>query len=542
MAPPESSLYDLSNNWIIIGGILRKALATLALSGLLLSGFTVPPAPPASAVPLGPSSEQVDTDHQISNLTLRIANDPRLLAIGYTNDIAHGGATVTANATAPGAERIEYFWVPAGHDAPTPDALDMGAVMTLDSGLWFDRAPVTIWARATWPDGEIRESSTRLDTGYVSGQAATFKAPASIRPGTMISGDIIQLGPLAKAAAEQGHVSIVWRAQSKANQGRLWNQAAKFGMGPLAIQPSWRGTSLILQVSIESPEGWNIESSSIRIPIEDVDPAPVKVSLPPFAMGLHRSFGAKITNLPAGSIQEVQWIHNGKIARDFTAHFGPHFAPETNLPGDTLQVKVRSVFPDGTITAPAVSNKVVLSTPAFKAPPTTLVGSPLVGQKLTAVRGEGYVPPKVKVTRQWLRDGKAIPGATGTTYKLGPADGNKKISVTTSYKPFDRAAVSSTSRATAKVKLLLMRIGVVETAGTAKPGRTLSARTAHWQKGAAFEYQWLRAGKPIKGATKPKYTVTKTDAGKRIALRATATLPGYKTVVKSSHSKLVAKR
>lgn len=517
---------------------MRKTLATLALSGLLVAGFSSPPVLVRAAAPV----EQVDSVREINTLTVDIRNDPRLLTLGYDNTIAYGGATVTAHAAAPGAEKIEYFWVPTGHDAPTADTADMGAIMVLDSDLWIDRAPVTVWARATWPSGETRTTTTRLQTSFVSGQTATFSAPASVRPGTAISSDIIQLSPMATAAAEQGHLSIIWRAQSKENAGKLWHKATKYGPGTLAIQPSWRGTDLRLQVSVASPLGWNIEGSSIRIPIEDVDPAPVKVSLPAFAMGPNRLFDAKVTNIPAGAIQESQWIHNGKIARDFTDEFGFQFGPRANLPGDTLQVKVRSVYPDGTVTAPVASNKVVLSTPAFKAPRTTVTGTAKVGQKLKAVRGIGYVPPTVKVTRKWLRNGKAIPGATGTIYKLTPADAGKRISATTRYKPFDRAAVSSTSKTTGKVKPLTMRIGVVEIAGTAKPGKTLSANTVQWQKGAAFKHQWLRAGKPIKDATKAKYTLTKADARKRIAVKVTATLPGYKTIEKTSRSTLVARR
>ncbi len=47
-------------------------------------------------------------------------------------------------------------------------------------------------------------------------------------------------------------------------------------------------------------------------------------------------------------------------------------------------------------------------------------------------------------------------------------------------------------------------------------------------KKVRFSYQWLRNGKPIKGATKASYKLQRADAGKKISVRVTGSKPGYK--------------
>ena len=61
-------------------------------------------------------------------------------------------------------------------------------------------------------------------------------------------------------------------------------------------------------------------------------------------------------------------------------------------------------------------------------PKPTITGSTVVGKKLTAKPGT-WKPSSVTLTYQWLRNGKAIKGATKKTYTLTKADGGKKVSV-----------------------------------------------------------------------------------------------------------------
>ena len=60
--------------------------------------------------------------------------------------------------------------------------------------------------------------------------------------------------------------------------------------------------------------------------------------------------------------------------------------------------------------------------------PVAISGTPGVGQTLTAV-APTFFQTGVATTYQWQVDGQPVAGATGTTYKVKPADAGKKITV-----------------------------------------------------------------------------------------------------------------
>jgi len=58
--------------------------------------------------------------------------------------------------------------------------------------------------------------------------------------------------------------------------------------------------------------------------------------------------------------------------------------------------------------------------------------------------------------------------------------------------------------------------------------------------GASFEYQWLRDGEPIEGATGATYLVTADDAGSRISVAVTASAEGFEPTTSTSAERKVA--
>ncbi|MFT3888597.1 MAG: hypothetical protein QM713_10600 [Arachnia sp.] len=71
--------------------------------------------------------------------------------------------------------------------------------------------------------------------------------------------------------------------------------------------------------------------------------------------------------------------------------------------------------------------------------------------------------------------------------------------------------------------------------GTAQVGKTLTATPGTWQPSpASLTYQWLRDGAKISGATKPTYTATASDKGKKLSVTVTAAKPDYVTTSKTS--------
>ncbi len=71
-------------------------------------------------------------------------------------------------------------------------------------------------------------------------------------------------------------------------------------------------------------------------------------------------------------------------------------------------------------------------------------------------------------------------------------------------------------------------------AGTAKVGRTLTAKSGSWTKGTKLSYQWFVNGKKIAKATKRTLVLTKAHRGKRITVKVTGKKAGYTSVVKTS--------
>lgn len=72
--------------------------------------------------------------------------------------------------------------------------------------------------------------------------------------------------------------------------------------------------------------------------------------------------------------------------------------------------------------------------------------------------------------------------------------------------------------------------------GSPRVGGVLTADVGGWDNvdGVVFEVQWLRDGAPVPGATGSDYRVGAADAGARLAVRVTATVPGRDAVTAAS--------
>ncbi|MDF1488878.1 sunset domain-containing protein [Tessaracoccus caeni] len=167
-------------------------------------------------------------------------------------------------------------------------------------------------------------------------------------------------------------------------------------------------------------------------------------------------------------------------------------------------------------------------------PTPKISGTAQVGKKLTATPGT-WAPSGVKLSYQWLRDGKAIKGATKSTYTLTSSDKGKKISVQVKGSKSGYTSVTKTSSKTSAVKAGTLSSATPKISGTAQVGKKLTAKPGTWKpSGVTFSYQWLRNGAKIKGATKSTYTLTNSDKGKKISVKVTGKKSGYTSVTKTS--------
>jgi protocatechuate 3,4-dioxygenase beta subunit len=217
------------------------------------------------------------------------------------------------------------------------------------------------------------------------------------------------------------------------------------------------------------------------------------------------------------------------------------YTPTAGDFGDTITAAVTATaagYADSTLTtaatAPVTSDVLITDTP-------TILGTPTVGQTLTAVAGT-WAPGTVSFAYQWMRDGVDILGANASTYPLIGTDAGTAISVRVTGSEDGFPSASSTSAATATVASGTLTTGTPTIAGTAAVGATLTASTGTWGPGTVgFTYQWVRGSTDIADATGSTYALTAADAGATISVRVTGAETGYTTAsVTSSPTAAVA--
>ncbi|MDR1712232.1 MAG: discoidin domain-containing protein [Propionibacteriaceae bacterium] len=191
-------------------------------------------------------------------------------------------------------------------------------------------------------------------------------------------------------------------------------------------------------------------------------------------------------------------------------------------------------------------------TPYKKVGTATISGTAKVGKTLTAKPGT-WSPKAASYGYQWYRDGERIPGATDVTYLLTAADMGHKITVKSRAQKVDYAETWSHASKEKKVAAgsLTTKTAIVTNQTTGKDpaktapkfGETLQVIPGEWgPAGVTLTYQWYRSGKVVAGATSDTYTLGVDDLGKKLKVKVSGALDGYKDASKTSkQSKAVAK-
>ncbi|MFK4099868.1 Tat pathway signal protein [Streptomyces sp. NPDC019531] len=178
-------------------------------------------------------------------------------------------------------------------------------------------------------------------------------------------------------------------------------------------------------------------------------------------------------------------------------------------------------FPRGTFT---VTEPQLTSTAAPK-----ITGTAKTGAKVTAVPGSWSAAP-TSYTYQWKADGKAISGATASTYTVAASVVGKKLTVTVTAVRSGWKSGTATSGAVTVAKgdaPKATKTPVIS--GTAKVGRTLKASKGTWSPApTSYSYQWYANGKAISGATKSSLVLKTAQKGKKITVKVVAHRTGHK--------------
>jgi hypothetical protein len=244
---------------------------------------------------------------------------------------------------------------------------------------------------------------------------------------------------------------------------------------------------------------------------------------------------------PAPVTLSLQWLRDGAPIAGATKSTYSLVAADL---GAVMSVRVTgSKAGYTTVARTSAGTAKVLAAVAVSGPVPSVSGTVRVGQTLTAKPG-AWLPAPVALAYQWLRNGKAVAGATKSTYMLVAADLGAVMSVRVTGSKAGYSSVSKVSAGTAKVLAAVAVSGPAPSiSGTVRVGKVLTVRPGTWQPApVTLAYQWLRDGAVIGGASKSTYALSAADLGAVISVRVSGSRPGYASVVRVSKatSKVVA--
>ena len=150
-----------------------------------------------------------------------------------------------------------------------------------------------------------------------------------------------------------------------------------------------------------------------------------------------------------------------------------------------------------------------------------ITGLAQVGQLLNGSKGSW--DSGVSFDYQWLRDGIAISGASGSSYQIRSVDAGKQITVRLTGRKTGFNSVTKTSSAVTPTWPTGARL--VEITGSPVLGEMLIASKSDLVASSDAGYQWLRSGVSIPGATAANYELVPEDVGSTL----TVTLTGVVT-------------
>ena len=170
-----------------------------------------------------------------------------------------------------------------------------------------------------------------------------------------------------------------------------------------------------------------------------------------------------------------------------------------------------------------------------KAPVPSVVGTPQVGGVLRAKVGQWK--PTAKLRYAWYLNGKAVSGATKSSWKVTPAALGKRVAVKVTASRQGYVTTSKTSKSTNKVSRGVLDAPRPRVSGTVRVAATVRAEAGTWRPSANLTYQWYVDGVAARGATTKSWSVPASAVDKRVSVKVTGKRDGYTSKsVRSSES------
>jgi len=248
--------------------------------------------------------------------------------------------------------------------------------------------------------------------------------------------------------------------------------------------------------------------------------------------GQHQTLAATVSPAAVGTVRFTDGsttlgtarVTGGSAHVDVSLAVGSHTVKAAFVPTDA------AAFGASTST----SQVVTIARATLRTAVPTISGTAKVGVKLTAKPGTWTAG--TAFTYQWFANGKAVKGATKSTFVPAAAQKGATLKVRVTGTRTGYASTATTSKATKKVAAGVLTSRRPTISGTAKTGKKLTAKHGTWTSGTTFTYRWYAGGKAIAGATHSTLTLKAAQRGKTITVKVTGEKSGYTAVTVASRA------
>lgn len=382
---------------------------------------------------------------------------------------AKPGSTLTADAGSwnPSPAELTYSWSGIS-GSPSDDGTsytvlpeDVGHKITVRANGWADfYADATASATATVTANAFRAVPAPQITGSAK---AKVGSPLKVNTG---------------AWSPAATVGYQWKANGVAIKG-----ATHSTYSPAA---AYRGKKLTVTVTAKRSGYTTLtrSSSGKTVGYGVLAPATPKIT---GTTAVGKTLKASLGTWKPKPSLSVQWKRNGTKIKGAT-----HTTYKVTASDRAKKITVTVTGKKSAYTTKSVtSGAVTVTVPFTKTFAPTITGTTRVSSTLTAHTKAWS--PKAALSYQWKRDGKAIAGATRSTYKLAGADYHHRITVTVSGKKSGYATATRTSSRTASVaapKPTLTKDGMYRVGSSIKAGTYVSSGgtdLCYWERDTASQ-------------------------------------------------------
>jgi 5-hydroxyisourate hydrolase-like protein (transthyretin family) len=376
------------------------------------------------------SKSGYETTSATSAATAAVAGLPMAAATPTISGTAKVGATLTAAAGAwdPADVSLAHQWY-RGTDAINGATGSTYALVAADQG-----KAISVKVTGTKP-------------GYESATSAFSTATAAVAVGTMtpatptITGAVQVGGTLTATPGD-------WSPSEAAFTYKWYADADEIGTGStIPLTSAQLGKKITVRVT--GTKAGYASATATSGETEAVAPAPISGSTPSIggALRVGQWLTANTGAWSDGVSLSYQWYRSGVPIPGAT---GASYQLTTADSGRTVTVAVTGTSDgvDPVTKASAATPAIGLATLRVATP--SISGKAKVGKKLTAKAGT-WGPSPVKLAYKWYANGKAIKGATKSSYKIAKSVKGKKITVKVTGSKAGYATVTKASKATKKV-------------------------------------------------------------------------------------------